>query len=1352
MSIRKESDIAIIGMSLRLPHNISSPDGLWESLINKKDFFVRGQNEGDYLKVYSKLENVDQFAAPYFGIPRVEAELMDPQQRILLELAKECFDNAGVNIDSGNRVGVFTSSSISSYLIEILTSNHSLFEQSSNQIINGNHPDNIPTRISYKLGLHGPSMHIGSGCSSSLSAVVQGVQSLLSFQSDLVLVGAASVRPPQERGYLYKEGGINSRDGFCRPYSNDASGTIPGEGAGMVLLKRLDEAIEDGDHIYSVISASAMNNDGNRKAGFSTPSIDGQMEVLQDAYETFEIDPNRIQFIEGHGTGTLVGDPIELVALSETLGKYEQRTNQPVYIGSIKSNIGHTDSAAGIFGLIKAALSTYWGIVPPTINFASENERFNWKNSRLRVNTNPESWNSNMWYAGVTSLGVGGTNVHVVLRRPFEILDKKNKVTTGNDTLNVIPVSSKEPEKVTSQMEDLLKRIEATGYSQNKINELAITYRTSVKHDFHRGCLIVSSEPKKGIIKNFSDLRGRKPVFVFSGQGKIPNITDLYNTNSFYNNEVERLLAKLEEIDSNIAIHVRKEMFGEGNDIKHTQIDQLAIFISELAYGNLLLSLGIKPQAIIGHSLGEIVGATVSQVFNEEDAIKLVFLRGKVMHELAPTGKMVAIRADSSTIADLAQKYEVAIATLNSPIDIVMSGKDKNVDDLIIHLKQKGIQCTQLSTNRAFHSPDMEKAAMEFEKSISDISFHKPCFPLYSCVYGELHSDATSIGQNYWRRHVMEPVLFYECIKGVINNQPITLIELGCPIITSTVTNKHEEIKTGLVRGSLNGNFTQQSFVTIVSSLWSMNEVEWSEIYQDPELGKLDGLCFERLDKESYWHQVDSIPVAKRDSKIAKEEQRTSKLELNACKDVISSIFSKYIVDHSELENGKFFELGGDSLHLISLIADLNKELGNFITIRDFLKNPTINGVLSCLEKDGTISPFETTNDVIEHIFKDIDSVGEKWPYVSNYNIEEFRNFKTVFLTGSTGFLGAHLLKSLIDKGMYVYCLVRDGNQERIVDVLKHYSLWEDGLSRYFEVITGDLSRENFGLSNHEFDQLSSKVDMVIHSGASVNHAYPLEQLVDINTYSIKTLINLAFRHKLSSLNFISTIDVYELGNHTFEGKLVSLPSPENGYGVSKSLAEHYLYPLMEKGYPINILRPGNIGGSTESYINNKKDALWNWIKAVILTNKCPKSFVESPVPLYYITPVDKLVKTMLNIALESANGQVIANLVPDTSFTSKELLKALEYAGYTNLTPVDDEAWFVEANKYREQGIWVVDNMELNSDTGSSSKESEFLRLPNDQHKLLLEEDSHLPCCDEVMFSKYIKTFDARGYFNLQI
>ncbi|MEM5670304.1 polyketide synthase [Bacillus cereus] len=193
----------------------------------------------------------------------------------------------------------------------------------------------------------------------------------------------------------------------------------------MVLLKRLDEAIEDGDHIYSVISASAMNNDGNRKAGFSTPSIDGQMEVLQDAYETFEIDPNRIQFIEGHGTGTLVGDPIELVALSETLGKYEQRTNQPVYIGSIKSNIGHTDSAAGIFGLIKAALSTYWGIVPPTINFASENERFNWKNSRLRVNTNPESWNSNMWYAGVTSLGVGGTNVHVVLRRPFEILDKK---------------------------------------------------------------------------------------------------------------------------------------------------------------------------------------------------------------------------------------------------------------------------------------------------------------------------------------------------------------------------------------------------------------------------------------------------------------------------------------------------------------------------------------------------------------------------------------------------------------------------------------------------------------------------------------------------------------------------------------------------------------------------------------------------------------------------------------------------------------------------------------------------------------------------------------------------------------
>ncbi|WP_042475215.1 type I polyketide synthase [Bacillus ndiopicus] len=1349
MPIRKESDVAIIGMSLRLPNNVSSPDELWENLINGKDFFVRREKDDNYLNVYSKLENIDQFAASYFGIPRAEAELMDPQQRILLELAKECLDNSGVEMDSDNRVGVFTSSSISSYLLEILSSNTALFEQSSNQIMNGNQPDNIPTRISYKLGLHGPSMHIGSGCSSSLSAVVQGVQSLLSYQTDLVLVGGVSVRSPQEQGYFYTEGGINSRDGFCRPYSNDASGTTPGEGAGMVLLKRLDEAIKDGDHIYSVISASAMNNDGSRKAGFSTPSIEGQKEVLKEAYDTFEIDPNKIQYIEGHGTGTLVGDPIELVALSEVLSSYNQNTNQPVYIGSIKSNIGHTDSAAGILGLIKAALSTYYGIIPPSINFSSENERFDWKNSRLCVNTNSKPWNPNLWYAGITSLGVGGTNVHVVLRRPFEMLNKKGRVTAENTAINVIPVSSKEPEKVSLCIKDLIKRIEASGYSHEKINDLAITYRTIGKHEHYRGCLIVSQDQQRGVIKDFSELRGRKPVFIFSGQGKVPNISDLYYSNPLYQNEIDRLLGKLEALNNNTAILVRKAMFEEGKNTNNTQIDQLAIFISELAYGNILISLSVEPQAIIGHSLGEIVGATLAQVFNEEDAIKLVFLRGKAMQELAPTGKMVAIRAEFSTIEHLAQKFKVSMASLNSPVDIVVSGNDQNIDDLMIYLKQNEIQFTQLNTNRAFHSSDMEKAALEFEQSISDISCSKPRFKLYSCVTGKLHDETAIIGKDYWRKHIIEPVLFYKCLEEVINNQSIALLELGYPIITSTVTNKHKEIKTGLVRGSSNGNFTQQSYMAVVSSLWSINEIEWSQIYQDPMLGKLEGLCFERLEKQSYWYPSNTTPVFKRTSKIAMQEQSVPKQEFSDPKEIIGSIFSKYVVDQGLLEQGNYFELGGDSLNLISLVADLNKEFGNFITIRDFLKDPSIIGVLSYLNKEESISPFETTNNLIQGILKDAERIGKEWPTLRK--TEEFRRVKSVFLTGSTGFLGAHLLKSLIDKGMYVYCLVRNGGKDRIVEVLKHYSLWDVSLSEYFEAIDGDLAKENFGLSDHNFDQLSSTVDMVIHSGARVNHAYPLEQLVDINTYSIKTLINLAFKNKLSSLNFISTTDVYTLENHENEGKLLSLPSPENGYGMSKSLAEQYLYPLMEKGYPINILRPGNIGGSMESYINNKKDALWNWIKAVILTNKYPKSFVESIVPLYYITPVDELVQAMLHIAIYTPNRQEIANLVPDRPFTSRELLKALDYAGYTNLTPIDDEAWFVEANKYREQGIWVVDNMKLSNDTQSSTQESEFLWLPNKQHKLLLAENAYLPSCDEMMFSKYIKKFDGMNYFALQ-
>ncbi|MFK0219391.1 beta-ketoacyl synthase N-terminal-like domain-containing protein [Streptomyces vinaceus] len=409
--------IAIVGMHLKLPTGIDTTDGFWRLMDEGRDVFARGPVAEGRVSLTSHIADAHWFAAEPFGISEYEAGLTDPQHRLLLELAWECLRTAGAD-DTDSVTGVFSSCSPSSFFEEILLHRPDLWARNVSQILEGTQGDYLATRIAYRLGLTGPALHIGTGCSSSLVALHQAVSALNSFQCDRALVAAASIHSPGETGYDVREGGIYSADGRCRPFADDANGTVPGNGAAVVLLKRLEDALADGDPVHAVILGSAVNNDGHRKAGFAAPSIDGQLDCVLTALDTAEVDPAQVSYVEAHGTGTRVGDPIELRALAKAYGTPGAGGRN---VGSVKANIGHCDVAAGLFGLIRTALILTRGTVPPQLNLTAPTTAHDWSDGTLSITGSRVDLRAGRdadapLIAGVSSLGVGGTNAHVLLQ------------------------------------------------------------------------------------------------------------------------------------------------------------------------------------------------------------------------------------------------------------------------------------------------------------------------------------------------------------------------------------------------------------------------------------------------------------------------------------------------------------------------------------------------------------------------------------------------------------------------------------------------------------------------------------------------------------------------------------------------------------------------------------------------------------------------------------------------------------------------------------------------------------------------------------------------------------------------
>ncbi|WP_316203115.1 MULTISPECIES: SDR family NAD(P)-dependent oxidoreductase [unclassified Bradyrhizobium] len=800
----EDMSIAIIGMAGRFP-SAPSVDRLWEILRDGREgvtFYSDATllnagataselNDPNYVKAAPILENATHFDAEYFGYSPREAELMDPQHRTFLECCVEALENAACSPDTfDGSIGVFGGCALNVYqysLVENLAADLRSSSSLQSMFTHGNDKDFLTTRVSYKLNLRGPSVAIQTACSTSLVAVHFAVQSIISGECDVALAGGVSItRSYTPSGYRFSEGGIFSQDGHTRAFDSRATGTVFGDGLGVVVLKRLERALKDGDNIRAIIRGSAVNNDGSAKVGYSAPSVEGQASVVAEALAMADVPSDAINYIEAHGTGTRLGDAIELAALNRVFGAASR--SESCGLGTAKSNIGHLNTAAGIAGLIKAVLALENELIPPTINFDTPNPNIDLANSPFYVVTKATNWprGKQRRLAGVSSFGIGGTNVHIVIEEPPEAPTLEQ--VKSHHLLLISAKQGKSLETMAANLRDYLHTNRGVNFS-----DLAYTFATG--RTFHRHCCAIVCN---GVEQAELILQGGDPsrvhigmrsghhapiVFMFPGQGsQYFNMgRQLYREYSIFRDEVDRCLEILRSAGMTRLRDIllpRPETEREVTALlARTEFAQPAIFIISYALARLWISLGVIPNAMIGHSLGELVAACLSGVFSLETALLTVLTRGQVMQSL-PEGGMLAVHAGCAEIEPFLETSH-AIAAINGPRSCVVSGPWEAISRLESTLRSRDVATSRLRTSHAFHSTMMEPAVAPFIEKLRQFGLARPTIPFISNVTGDWIEAAQATDAGYWGRHLASTVRFGDGLKAILQSHGGIMVEVG---------------------------------------------------------------------------------------------------------------------------------------------------------------------------------------------------------------------------------------------------------------------------------------------------------------------------------------------------------------------------------------------------------------------------------------------------------------------------------------------------------------------------------------------------------------------------------------------
>ncbi|HSD64458.1 MAG TPA: amino acid adenylation domain-containing protein, partial [Ignavibacteriaceae bacterium] len=1010
--ITAETDIAIIGMAGKYP-GADNIHEFWKNLVNGVEsisFFTNEEleilpkgnlnSEVKFIKARGYLKDTDKFDAEFFGFNPREAAVMDPQHRLFLECAWSALEDAGYSPDKYHgSIGIFAGSSLNTYLIyNVLKDRESAEEMvNSYQIadyttLTGNDNAFLTTKIAYKLGLKGPAINLQTACSTSLVAIEQAYRSLVTGQCDMALAGGVSITFPQKRGYFFVDGSIGSADGHCKPFDADATGTVFSHGAGIVVLKRLKDAIKDGDSVYAVIKSVAVNNDGSDKAGYMTPSVEGQSEVILKAQKSAGIDPSTIKYVETHGTGTPVGDPIEVASLEKAF-RASTKENQFCGIGSVKSNVGHTDAAAGVTGLIKTVLSLYHRLIPPTLHYKNPNPAIDFANSPFYVvdKLTDLSKNDRPLRAAVSAFGVGGTNAHAIIEEfPFisfsceEDRDKYLLITSAKteNSLN----------NNMSILQDYLKN-----NPDEALNDVAYTLQTGRKEFEWRQFIVADScssaaEEILNIIKSGGNKSKinliDKPhlVFMFPGQGSqyVNMGKGLYLREKVFREIVDQCAEYIKpylELDIRDLLYPQDNTQDAAKKLEQTVYTQPALFTIEYALAQLFLSYGIKPFSMIGHSIGDYASACLAGIFSLQDALKIISVRARLMQFQKP-GSMLSVRLNEAAVKEFLNE-DISLAAVNSPNLVVLSGPSELISQLSEKLSGMNVENRLLYTSHAYHSRMMEPALESFGREFRKIILNKPSMPFISSMTGTWITDEQSIDPDFWTRQIRTTVRFSEGILELRKKKNLVFLELGPGRALSTMASQHQfngvkQIAITTLTQPNEKTDDKSNLLNAIGKLWiSGIDIDWSALYKDKKRRKLH-LPTYQFDRKSYWIEptqkdTNKSPEVEKDitvklKKMVKKPKVKTVIQESSLtrKEYIADILKEVLEELSgikkvDLDSTKsFFELGFDSLFMTQVSLAFQKKFEVKITLRQLIEtSPTISAIAEFIDGKLPVGKFE---------------------------------------------------------------------------------------------------------------------------------------------------------------------------------------------------------------------------------------------------------------------------------------------------------------------------------------------------------------------------------------------------------